>query len=616
MTDKTGADRVSDASPPVGISRRDALTGAAAAVGFVAAPIVEAATTASRKTVDTNIPQIGRGYFSSNGNMFIPRGQGFDATRAEFYEVPLEDPEYLEVWCYTDKISYSPGEEVQFHTSTTAQELSIEILRDGQAPSSVHAVRGLRGAVHKLPPDFYENGCGWPVNYRWRIPEDMPSGFYVVISRVSSEQKSEFTTVVSGISQPKVREQEHGFFVLRNNNRPKADILFLASTCTWTAYNDWGGFSHYVGYNLPDGFQHAPRLSSQRPFARGFIWSPEGSPRKPHRLPIVPGSIPLYPVIDFAYTHGYSKWFTNAGWATYERPFAIFAESNGFRMDYATQLDLHYKPDVLEGYKCVVIVGHSEYWTWEMREAIDRFVEQGGNVARFAGDFSWQIRLEDDGRTQVAYKDRAKDRDPIRNTDQSRRLTGHWEDPAIDWFGAETFGLNNFYGIYAHVGVHVPRGTGGFTVYRPEHWAFKGTDLYYGDDFGGDAKIFGYEVDGLDYTFRDGLPFPTFKDRAQPSTEILAMALASNTEADHGHRGSVFYYGDDSEDIARFRYREVSDETRKAAARANGMIVTFQHGAGTVFHAGSCEWVAGLKFKDYYTETITRNVLSRFVAKS
>jgi hypothetical protein len=28
--------------------------------------------------------------------------------------------------------------------------------------------------------------------------------------------------------------------------------------------------------------------------------------------------------------------------------------------------------------------------------------------------------------------------------------------------------------------------------------------------------------------------------------------------------------------------------------------------------AGSCEWVAGLKFKDYYTETITRNVLNRF----
>ena len=43
------------------------------------------------------------------------------------------------------------------------------------------------------------------------------------------------------------------------------------------------------------------------------------------------------------------------------------------------------------------------------------------------------------------------------------------------------------------------------------------------------------------------------------------------------------------------------------------MVVTFTRGKGMVFHAGSCEWVAGLKFKDYYTETITRNVLNRFI---
>jgi hypothetical protein len=244
-------------------------------------------------------------------------------------------------------------------------------------------------------------------------------------------------------------------------------------------------------------------------------------------------------------------------------------------------------------------------------------VEQGGNVARFAGDFSWQIRLEDEGRTQIAYKERAHDSDPILQTlDKKHLLTAYWEDPAVDWFGAETFGLNSGFGIYAHVGVNSPRGTGGFTVYRPEHWAFAGTDLYYGDDFGGDAKIFGYEVDGLDYTFKDGLPYPTFKDRARPGTEILAMSLASNSEANHGHKGSVFYYGDASSEMAQRRYREVTDSTKKAAARANGMIVTFERGAGSVFHAGSCEWVAGLKHKDFYTEMITRNVLNRFIGKS
>jgi len=31
-----------------------------------------------------------------------------------------------------------------------------------------------------------------------------------------------------------------------------------------------------------------------------------------------------------------------------------------------------------------------------------------------------------------------------------------------------------------------------------------------------------------------------------------------------------------------------------------------------VFHAGSCEWVAGLVARDHGTETVTRNVLERF----
>ncbi len=36
----------------------------------------------------------------------------------------------------------------------------------------------------------------------------------------------------------------------------------------------------------------------------------------------------------------------------------------------------------------------------------------------------------------------------------------------------------------------------------------RGTDLRYADIFGDEARIFAYEVDGLDYTFRQGLPYP------------------------------------------------------------------------------------------------------------
>ena len=40
-------------------------------------------------------------------------------------------------------------------------------------------------------------------------------------------------------------------------------------------------------------------------------------------------------------------------------------------------------------------------------------VERGGHVARFAGNFMWQTRLEDEGRRQVCYKYRARAEDPI-----------------------------------------------------------------------------------------------------------------------------------------------------------------------------------------------------------
>ena len=38
------------------------------------------------------------------------------------------------------------------------------------------------------------------------------------------------------------------------------------------------------------------------------------------------------------------------------------------------------------------------------------------------------------------------------------------------------------------------------------------------------SRILAFEVDGVDYTFRGGLPYPTYVDAAPESLEILAMA--------------------------------------------------------------------------------------------
>ena len=49
--------------------------------------------------------------------------------------------------------------------------------------------------------------------------------------------------------------------------------------------------------------------------------------------------------------------------------------------------------------------------------------------------------------------------------------------------------------------------------------------------------------------------------------------------------------------------------------RGSGMIVSFRRGAGEVFHAGSCEWVAGLLRRDPQVERVTANVLDRYLAR-
>ena len=98
---------------------------------------------------------------------------------------------------------------------------------------------------------------------------------------------------------------------------------------------------------------------------------------------------------------------------------------------------------------CVVFVGHDEYWTWEMRDAVDRYVERGGYAARFAGNFMWQTRLERDGKAQVCYKYRARAEDPVYKSADPSRTTDSWEAREIGRPGALTFGLNATNGLYA-----------------------------------------------------------------------------------------------------------------------------------------------------------------------
>ena len=523
------------------------------------------------------------------------RGPWPSAVLENFYETASNDPEEPQLWGYTDRWSYAPGERVKLHVSTTLKTFDIAIWRDGAKRETVWTRKAVDGQFHPTPENCSVNGCGWPVALEIESPRDWRSGGYVI------------TLSGDGI-------ETHHLFILRAAAEKRGAILQVAATGTWLAYNDWGGSNHYEGITGPDRNQMSPRVSMLRPFSRGFVVLPGGAPRIPLRQPPLMGAALRHPHMEWAYANGYSKKYASAGWASYDRHFFRWAEDEGYAVDLCALHDLHADPAILGNYAVAVCVGHDEYWSAEMRDALDAYVEKGGRVARFAGNFLWQTRIEDGGLSQVCYKYRFRE-DPFFGTADAIRTTTAWESREIARPGALTFGVNALRGMYAGWGGAAPRHSGGFTVYRARHWAFAGTDLYYGDGFGAQSRIFGYEVDGLDYTFQNGLPYPAGTDGAPEGLEILAMGVAVMAEENHGGRGVDPFLGDDDLTFAAIAiFGEATPETLDKLRYGSGMIVNFTKGQGEVFTAGTCEWVSGLIDRDPFVERITKNVLDRYLA--
>ena len=344
-----------------------------------------------------------------------------DPVTGHYFETAANDPAQPQAWCYTDRLSYAPGEKLQLHAIAHEAMARVRIARDGLAPR-VLLDTTIPAGFAPTPADCAVGGCDWPVRLSITIPEDWLAGLYRV-------------TITAGGA-----EAEH-MFVLRAA-RPEARVLFLLTTGTWAAYNDWGGSNHYQGLTGPRGCDFAPQVSLLRPWARGFVRWPADAPRIPHTSP--PLTRPRYPHMEYARARGLSKKYASSGWAAFERPFALWCEAEGITLDYATQHDLHHDPGLLDGYRRAVIVGHDEYWTWEMRDHLDAWIAGGGELARFAGNFFWQTRLSDDGLTQTCFKARAHAEDPLAGT---ARITSYWDDPRTGRPASLSLGLTGAMGI-------------------------------------------------------------------------------------------------------------------------------------------------------------------------
>ncbi len=436
---------------------------------------------------------------------------------------------------YADRLSYLPGEEVGFHISTSAPTYTLEIAREGATREVVWTKSGLKGEEHAIPADASSRGCRWPVAFRLPVPSAWRSGYYSVRMRVA-DNGGEFT------QRDRRTAEAEMFFVIRSAHPGRdSKMLLQLTTNTYNAYNNWGGYSLYAYHGR--GKVQGRRVSFDRPLA-GF----------------------------------FSNW---------ERPFVVWAEKAGYSLDYAVNSDLEFHPDLLPHYRLVLSVGHDEYWSAPMRDHLEKYIADGGNVAFFSGNTCcWQVRSEDGGRALACWK-QAFAQDPVYKTDDHRLLSTLWSHYLVKRPENQLTGVGFLFGGYHLSHGQFMDGSGAFNVQRPEHWLFSGTGLKAGDAFGGKDTIVGYECDGCEYTMKDGKPVPTHRDGTPESFEIVALAPAR-------------WHPDDSEWYERW------EKGRLGAA----VIGTYTKG-GTVVTVGTTDWSHGLRGNDPIVERITRNVLDR-----
>ena len=125
-------------------------------------------------------------------------------------------------------------------------------------------------------------------------------------------------------------------------------VVLVNAVNTYQAYNEWGGYSLYNG---PDKSfaTRAHRVTFDRPYdgngARTLVQS--------------------------------------------EAPLIQLAERSGVQLAYLTSVDLVTDPNALAGARGMMSLGHDEYWTPVMRDAVTRARDAGTNIAFLGANASY-----------------------------------------------------------------------------------------------------------------------------------------------------------------------------------------------------------------------------------
>lgn len=217
--------------------------------------------------------------------------------------------------------------------------------------------------------DLYD--CRWETSHEFKVPKDARPGVY----------SARFDYKV-GVD---VMQYDVSFIVRSHEKAPPAPILVLCSTNTWRAYSGTPFFKNEPGLGKywdtsgrANSHELAPAYNFYRDHAAGQPNYQMGT-----RMPWpAAGPYAYYSKEETQYSH-----LTRA-----ERFLHVWLEEQGFDFDLADDLDATHDPDLFQRHKVVIICGHSEYWSSEAYEGLERFLKQGGDLVSLSGNtMFWRV---------------------------------------------------------------------------------------------------------------------------------------------------------------------------------------------------------------------------------
>jgi hypothetical protein len=285
-----------------------------------------------------------------------------------------------------------------------------------------------------------------------------------------------------------------------------------------------------------------------------------------------------------------------------ERFAQTWLEQSGYEYDVITDLDLHRDPDVLLGYRAVLMNGHSEYWSMPAYHGLDRYLQRGGNLVVLSGNsMLWRVTFSADEaiiecRKVDAPGEQMKphERGECWHAHDGKRggIFRETETPSYKLIGLDMLGFAG----EVSFGPYVVDAPDHFLFHQPEETGLKAGEKFGQGPGGAMPRASGHEVDIRMSTFT-ALQQESTPAGATMPTDPAGMVRIANGVTHWDLSGTAFDYF----------FRRIKPPTPQGAE----MIYWERPEGGKVFNAGAIAsgWAITA---DPKLQILMRNVLAHF----